>query len=95
MSLPKIHKEWKIVSRVRGTSTALSHYSIMFIRHRGEWYDEIRFDSHEQSHGRKNVAPHFHIKISTRFKNDPAEAIEEIRIFIDNHLSSILGVIDK
>ena len=68
----------------------LAEYSINFSRERGgEWYDEIRYDSHEKQRGRKALAPHFHLKILSGLKTDKDSAVEEIRSLIDNYLEKI------
>ena len=88
-------REWKIISRVEYVGTEVVYYNISFVRGRYEWYDEIRLDSHDRKHGRKALAPHFHLKVGTLFKVNPVRAVEEIEILIDNHLKGILGVIQK
>ncbi len=93
MALPTNYKDWKIASRIFYEQARLTRYSIQFYRKRGEWYDEIRFDSHDNLRGRTVRAPHFHIKIETRMKTDEVQAIEEIKRFIDNYLDEIQGAI--
>ena len=95
MSLPDRCNEWRIEFRLAYDGTVLAHYNISFVRRRDEWYDEIRFDSHDRRRGRTVPAPHFHLKIAAPFKNDPGVAVEEIRAFIDNHLKEIMGAIQK
>jgi hypothetical protein len=61
----------------------LAEYSINFSRKRGgEWYDEIRYDSHEKQRGSKVLVPHFHLKILSGLKTDKHAAVEEIQ-FVD------------
>ena len=84
--------EWK--SNIRAAYDEygkLAEYSITFLRVRegGEWYDEMRYDSHDRRRGRKVVAPHFHMKIRSAFKVDADTAVEEIRSLIDNYLQRI------
>ena len=67
----------------------LAEYSINFFRQRGEWYDEIRYDSHEKQRGRKLLTPHFHLKILSQMKADKDAAVDEIRSLIDNYLQKI------
>jgi hypothetical protein len=59
----------------------------------GDWFDEIRYDSHERR-PRKVLAPHFHMKLRSAFKGVPAAALEEIESVIDNYLETIKGVIE-
>ena len=63
MPLPTTYKDWKIASRVFYDQGELARYSIQFCRQRGDWYDEIRLDSHDNVHGQAVQAPHFHMKI--------------------------------
>ena len=93
MTLLTTHKEWKIASRIFYEQNRLARYSIQFYRRHGEWYDEIRFDSHDNLRGRTIEAPHFHLKILTEMKTDELRAIEEIKRLIDNYLQDIQGVI--
>ena len=47
----------------------------MFLRKfDGDWYDEVRYDSHDRTRGRCQMAPHFHLKARSAFKADSAEA---------------------
>jgi hypothetical protein len=73
----------------------LADYSITFIRKREDtyWYDEIRYDSHERPHGRKVLAPHFHMKIHCTFKANADTAVEEISSLIKNDLQRIEKII--
>lgn len=61
----------------------------------GEWYDEIRYDSHERKKGRSVLAPHLHIKLQSAFKPDTDRAVEEIREIIDNYVRIIDEVIER
>ena len=67
---------------------AVIEYKIHFYRKADGWYDEVRYDSHEISRGRKILAPHLHMKLSTPFK-DPKEGEEELRRIIDKVLPEI------
>ena len=88
--------EWN--SSIRAAYDAngkLADYSITFIRKREDtyWYDEIRYDSHERRHGRKVLAPHFHLKIHCTFKANADTAVEEISSLIDNYLQRMEKII--
>jgi hypothetical protein len=63
-------------------SGAVIEYKIHFYRKLNGWYDEVRYDSHEIRKGRKTLAPHLHMKLSTSFK-DSQEGEEELRRIID------------
>ena len=68
----------------------LVEYTIAFYRmHESGWYDEIRYDSHEEKKGRDVLAPHFHMKLRCGFKDLPERGVEEIRRIIDNHLEAL------
>ena len=71
----------------------VSEYSINFYRDREEWFDEIRYDSHERRQ-RKVLAPHFHMKLQSSFKGEPTAALEQIKSMIDNYLQEIQEVIE-
>ena len=79
---------------VAGQDDRVSEYSINFYRDSGDWFDEIRYDSHDRHRGRKVVAPHFHMKLRSAFKGDADAGVEEIRSMIDNYLQDIQEVID-
>jgi len=86
------HAGWKRSVRAAYDETGkLAEYSITFFRRREhrEWYDGIRYDSHDRRRGKKTVAPHFHMKIRSAFKIDPDVAVEEIESLIDNYVRGI------
>ena len=93
ISLSKAPKgEWRTnVRAAYDENGKLAEYSINFSRQRrsGEWYDEIRYDSHEKQRGRNVLAPHFHLKILSGLKTDKDSAVEEVRSLIDNYLEKI------
>ena len=68
-------------------------YSINFYRDRADWFDEIRYDSHERR-PRKILAPHFHMKIRSSFKGEPGAGLEQIKSIIDNYLQENQEVIE-
>jgi hypothetical protein len=78
---------WKClnVSVTDKDSGAIIEYKIHFYRRLNGWYDEVRYDSHEIRRGRKTLAPHLHIKLSTAFK-DSQQGEEELRRIIDDLL---------
>ena len=69
-------------------SGAVIEYKIHFYRKLNGWYDEVRYDSHEIRKGRKTLAPHLHMKLSTSFK-DSQEGEEELRRIIDGVLPQL------
>ena len=72
-------------------------YSIHFYRERGsgDWYDEIRYDSHEARKGHIEIASHLHMKLMSSFKPNPIGAVEEIKSVIDNYVRNISGVVES
>ena len=72
-------------------------YTINFYRRdpAAEWYDEVRYDSHEMRKGKDTLSPHFHMKLRTAFKDDDDVAVEEIQSIIDNQVKHIEGVIER
>ena len=78
MAAATAYKDWKIATRVFRDQGELTRYSIQFYRKHGDWYDEIRFDSHDNIQGRTVEAPHFHMKLGTDMKADEGQAIDEI-----------------
>jgi hypothetical protein len=51
MPQPAEHRGWKYLSRVDFEDGVPARYAIAFYRQNGEWYDEIRYDSHEWKKG--------------------------------------------
>ena len=45
--------------------------------------------------GRMLLAPHFHMKLKSGFKDDTDTAIEEIKAVIDNYVTAIDGVLGE
>ena len=69
-------------------SGAVIEYKIHFYRKTNGWYDEVRYDSHEIKKGRKTLAPHLHLKLTTPFK-DSAGGEAELKRIIDTVLPLI------
>jgi hypothetical protein len=84
------HKEWKClnVSVTDKRSGAVIEYKVHFYRKLNGWYDEICYDSHKISRGRKTLAPHLHMKLATPFKDSPAGETE-LKQIIDRILPQI------
>ncbi|MDP2996234.1 MAG: hypothetical protein Q8N47_02020 [Bryobacterales bacterium] len=89
------HSGWKCLNRVDFEDGVATRYTIAFYRQNGEWYDEIRYDSHEWKRGRNVSSPHFHLKLRSAKKGDLDAAVEEIRQIIDEHVDSIREVIER
>ena len=58
------YKGWRYSARIKRqedtTECYLSFYKQMEDR---DWYDEVRFDSHERKRGKRTELPHFHVKL--------------------------------
>jgi hypothetical protein len=90
---PEEGKQAFITRTVLEEDGRVSEYSISFYKDRGDWFDEIRYDSHERR-PRKVLAPHFHMKLRSSFKGAPAAGLEEIKSMIDNYLETIQRTIE-
>ena len=79
------NKDWKCLNVTVSDkeSGAVIEYKIHFYRKTNGWYDEVRYDSHEIKKGRKTLAPHLHLKLTTPFK-DSAGGEAELKRIIDN-----------
>lgn len=67
-----------------------ARYSLQFRRrHADGWYDEVRYDSHEQRQNKEFLAPHFHVKFRSGFEEDTDKALERLQLFIDNYFDAI------
>ncbi|MGH7887533.1 MAG: hypothetical protein ACREPG_06685 [Candidatus Binatia bacterium] len=73
-------------------SGAVIEYKIHFYRKTNGWYDEVRYDSHEIKKGRKTLAPHLHLKLTTPFK-DSVGGDAELKRIIDTVLPGIREII--
>jgi hypothetical protein len=92
------YQEGKYIRRVDFDSEGrVARYTINFYRldHGADWYDEIRYDSHEIGKGKDTAAPHFHMKLRSAFKDDADAAVEEIQFIINNQVKQITGVLEK
>lgn len=78
-----------------GPDGQVTRYTLNFYRQRGNWYDQIRYDSHEQKRGQSVAAPHFHMKMKSEFKPDTGKAVDEIKEIIESHLGTIAEVLDR
>jgi len=89
--MPDEYKGWRCLHRADYDGERLVKYRIVFYRKGGpgDWYDEIRYDSHEVRHGRRVFAPHLHIKIASAPKEDVEAAIAELERIVDNSLEGI------
>ncbi|PYV16575.1 MAG: hypothetical protein DMG07_07560 [Acidobacteria bacterium] len=89
MPPPAAYKDWRYTAKALVVDRRAVRYSLAFYRQRGDWYDEIRYDSHERKRGRDVPAPHFHMKLRSGHKDSVDEAIEDIKAIIDNYLHKL------
>ena len=86
-------REWQgwryTVSVVEDDEGKIAWYKIQFLKKRNEWFDEVRYDSHEHKHGRERQLPHLHIKLESVFKKDREQAVEEIKQMITTRLPGL------
>jgi len=90
--MPLTLNNWKHLIRTDYRDGRLVGYTIAFYRPDGEWYDQIRYDSHERKKGRLVAAPHLHLKVKSAFKEDADRATAEIRTIIENGLPLIAEI---
>jgi hypothetical protein len=59
------YQDWKYIRRVDfDLEGRVARYTINFYRRDGtDWYDKIRYDSHEIRKEKDTKAPHFHMKL--------------------------------
>jgi hypothetical protein len=87
------HGNWKGMTRADYQDGRVIRYSIVFLRqHEDGWYDELRYDSHDRTRGRYQMAPHLHLKVRSAFKADTNQAESEIRGIIESELFRIEAV---
>jgi len=89
------HKGWKYSARIKrheGTAECyISFYKQMEDR---DWYDEVRYDSHERKRGKRLELPHFHVKLHGSLKD--SEQVElDLKKIIDGIVPQILEVTEK
>lgn len=92
------YQDWKYIRRTDFDSEGkVARYTINFYRRdrSNDWYDEIRYDSHEIRKGKDKQTPHFHMKLRSAFKGNDNAAVEEIQSIINNHVKQIEGVLEK
>lgn len=89
------YKGWTHTSRLTVEHGKLARYSIGFHRRQGDWYDEIRYDSHERKKGRWVDMPHFHLKLQSALKGDEDKAVEELKEIKNTYVTAIGEVLDK
>lgn len=89
------YKEWDyLISASQDDRGEVQEYRISFYKQYDDWFDEIRYDSHERKGGKKKKSPHFHMKIKASFK-EVIKGTEEIKEIIDNHLPLLKEVVER
>lgn len=59
-----------------------------------DWYDEVRYDSHERKRGQRVAIPHFHVKLHGSSK-DPEQAESDLMEIIDDLVPKLLEVTER
>jgi hypothetical protein len=89
------YQGWRYFQRVDIEDGTVRRYRVQFFRQSGDWYDEIRYDSHDRKGGRRVLAPHFHIKLRSAFKLNIDAAVDEVKEIIDNQLQTLEFVVKR
>lgn len=87
------YKGWKYSARIVKTDDTVEECYLSFYKQMEgrDWYDEVRYDSHERKRGRRMELPHFHIKVRGSRKS-LGEANADLREIIDSVVPHILEV---
>jgi hypothetical protein len=90
------YKEWQYVAKVVvGRSIAPEIYLSFFRQVPGrDWYDEVRYDSHEVKRRKRLKLPHYHIKLRGDYR-EREEAEESLKQIIDDVVPQILEVTEN
>jgi len=92
--LMESYKGWQHKLRVNKEDDKVVEYHIHFYQKSDDWYNEIRYDSHEIKGGKKSVLPHFHLKIKSSFK-EPDVGKKELQEIIAIHLPKLRSVVER
>jgi hypothetical protein len=87
------YKGWRLSARILVDRSEVPEYYLSFYRQvpGRDWYDEVRYDSHEQKRGKKLELPHYHVKVRGSYK-DHQQAEADLREIIDEIVPRILEV---
>ena len=83
----EIYKEWQYRAEIDERE---KRYKINFIRKNDDWYDEVRYDSHEVKAGIWRPQPHLHIKIKAHSLESEV-ALERIKKIIEDSIPILEG----
>lgn len=87
-------RDWNAKTRVAFADGKVVRYSVLYLRQTDDdWYDEIRYDSHDRTRGRFQEAPHFHMKLRSAFKSNTEVAEAEIRGIVETVVPGIEAVV--
>ena len=92
----KEYKGWRYSARTVRSGAVVDEFYLSFYKQvpGRDWYDEVRYDSHESKRGRKIELPHFHIKVRGNLKS-PEQAIADVKHIINELLPGILEVTES
>jgi hypothetical protein len=79
---------WKYSIRIEEEDGELIECHIRFYKVIGDWYDEIRYDSHERKGGHRRLQPHLHIKIKSSLQ-EAADIENRIKKIIDLYVPKL------
>ncbi|MFC1715662.1 hypothetical protein ACFL6S_18490 [Candidatus Poribacteria bacterium] len=89
------YKGWKYSARIRTTDDDVECYLSFHKEVEGrDWYDEVRYDSHERKRGQRLELPHYHIKLRGDYKT-PGEAEADLIRIINDIVPQVLEVTEK
>ncbi|RLE43449.1 hypothetical protein DRJ19_02595 [Candidatus Woesearchaeota archaeon] len=68
-------------------------YKAHLYRQQKDWYDEIRYESHERRGSKKIIKPHIHIKLGTSFKPNKETIKKELSEIIEKIIPKLEDII--
>lgn len=87
----KVYKDWKYYDKI---DIDRREYHISFIRRREDWYDLIRYDSHEIRKGVLILSPYYHIKLKGSYK-EQEKVLNNLKKIIDGVLPNLAQIIEN
>lgn len=89
------YKGWTYSIRVKRREDTVECYLSFYKRMEDlDWYDEVRYDSHERKRGQRVELPHFHVKLHASPK-DPDQAESGLMEIIDDLVPKLLEVTER
>lgn len=87
------YKGWQYVAKVMIGRSSEPEFYLSFHRQvlGRDWYDEVRYDSHEVKRRKRLKLPHYHVKIRGDY-SDREDAEKRLKQIIDDIVPRILEV---